>query len=55
MIKILLLIFAILAVSVLGFRVQHKLEDNRLEQPDASRLEQGSSCYYVPGFGWVCD
>ena len=54
MIKLLFLILAILAVSVLGFRVQNKLEDNLLDQPDGSRLEL-QSCVWVPGIGWVCD
>ena len=47
MIKILLLILAILAVSTLGFKVRNKLEDNRLEQTEGSRLET-QGCYWDP-------
>ena len=58
MIKILLLIFAILAVSVLGFRVSHKmenkLENNRL-QTLQERLEQGGECDWDDiAQAWIC-
>ena len=48
MIKILLLIFAILALSAQGFRVRNKLEDHRLEVADGNRLELGQNCWWDP-------
>ena len=39
MIRVILFILAILAVSTLGFRVKNKLEDNHLQDHNVDRLQ----------------